>query len=559
MENLKIANVIEANRIGISDLIKRSLCNLQRAQQLYPNLIMEVVKSGNLSKQIDLSEKEVLGNPRIDREFPLANTAGAYFFNEEIIGGSREKETINYVNTIGRQTVPGWQNQSTKLKLGPGIGLVEAPSIYKKLVDVGINNPNFTINYTAPFGTKETRQGIKTIMDSRIDPEGNFFPDTGVFITEGATEGIDLFMEALSTIAPKSRVVFLGLSYYTCPFAAIQKGLKIDRLVTNPINVIDETKFFPTATEIEKSIAADTKALVITIPNNPNGETYSDQELTKIIQLAKERNIYILFDAIFENMYFDEKQNYRSRLLQIAAELNSLDCVVIVDSLSKTKNFAGERVGFLATSDKKMAESLENVVLSRRCNPRLTLGPLLSFEGLARKTKAIKQNSPNMSLDKIVNYVCSDDEYFFGKDRFKKMYQEWSQWDTEVLKYYQDNLRIVKTLLNGTGIGWSPDQAAFNTFVKVNGPGNNVNSMDFLAKLMYTLATYTQVGPCFGISQKVWDQKLGIWPRITYASSRNDLVEALIRLVVFTKFYGEKNFGDPNKFPVLNISFDNQI
>jgi aspartate/methionine/tyrosine aminotransferase len=178
---------------------------------------------------------------------------------------------------------------------------------------------------------------------------------------------------------------------------------------------------------------------------------------------------------------------------------------------------------------------------------------------MARKTKVLSLNSPNMSIDKIADFVQEGVRYPFSKDEFIKMYREWEQWDSESLRYYQDNLRIVKALLQGAATAGSPDAAGFNTFVKVQEPGNDVNSMDFLAKLMYTLGTYTQVGPCFGLSQKTWDRELGIWPRITYASSREDLIEAVTRLVVFTRFYGERNFGDPNRFPTLQIRFDQQI
>ena len=560
MENLKITNVIEANKSGITELVKRSLVELEVAQRRYPNVIMDVVQSGKLSKQLDLTEKETEGNSRIDKLSPLSNTAGAYFFNEEIIGGSREKQALSDVNESGIKTLGNsWKRQDMKLKLGPGIGLIEAPSLYKELLKLGISNPDLSLNYTAPFGTLDARRGIKDIMDARIDPEGDFFPDNGVFITEGATEGIDLFMEALSKIAPNSRIVFLGLSYYTGPYSAFQKDLQIDRLVTNPIRSDNKTRFFPTASEIEKSIASDTKAFVLTIPNNPNGETYSDQELVKIMQIVKERNIYVLFDAIFENLYFDGSENYRSRLLQIAAETGALDRVVVVDSLSKTKNFAGERIGFMATTDKEMLNSLENVILSRRCNPRLTLGPILRFEGLARKARGLLNNSPNISFDTVVDFVMKDGKYPFSKQEFVNKFINWDNWNNESLRYYQDNLRIVKALLDKTAVAWSPDQGAFNTFVKVAEAENNVNSMDFLAKFMYTMATYTQVGPCFGISQTCWDKNLGIWPRITYASSREDLIEALKRLVVFSRFYQEKNFGDPNKFPILKIRFDEQI
>lgn len=560
MEYLKLSNIIEANKTGISDQVKRSLCKLESARKYYPGLIMEVVKSGALARQLDLSTSESCGNSRISSDkSPLADTAGAYFFNEEIIGGSREKDAVNQVNQAGKKTVPGWPNQSTKLKLGPGVGLIEAPSIYPKLLKMGMENPDLTLNYTAPNGTSETRRGIKSIMDSRIDPEGDFFPESGVFVTEGATEGIDLFMEALAKIEPGSRAVFLGLSYYTGPYSAFQKGLKIDRLAGNPARSNGEAKFFPTAREIESSLPKDTKALVVTIPNNPNGETYSDQELTRIVDLAKRKNLYILFDGIFENMYFDEAENYRSRLLQIAAESAALDRVVVVDSLSKTKNFAGERIGFVAATDKRLIDSLENTVLSRRCNPRLTLGPILSFEGLARKTKRLKMDYPSTPLESIAGFLMDNQKFSFGKSGFLKMYQEWATWDDAVMKYYRDNLAIVRTMLDGTALSWSPDRAAFNTFVKVADAGADTNSMDFLAKLMYTTATYTQVGPCFGISQKTWDNQLGVWPRITYASSRNDLTEALTRLVSFTQFYQEKKFGDPNRFPQLQIKFDTQV
>jgi len=560
MKNLEINNVVEANKDNISELVKNSLLRLERAQRKYPNVIMDVVNSGKLSKQLALSERETVGNSRIDANSSLSETAGAYFFNEEIIGGSREKQAILDVNASGSNVLgKDWRNQSSKFKLGPGVGQIAAPSLYKDLIMEGIKNPDLSLNYTAPFGSLDARRGIKDIMDSRIDPENSFFPDTGVFVTEGATEGIDLFMEAMSKIAPDSRVVFLGLSYYTGPYSAFQKGLKVDRLATNPIKTGEQTKFFPTGEEVKRSLPKDTSAIIISSPNNPNGETYSDQELTKIVSLAKQKNIYILYDAIFENMFFDKSQNYRSRIMQIATELGALDRVVVVDSLSKTKNFAGERIGFMATTDSKMISSLENTVLSRRCNPRLTLGPILRFEGLARKAKALLINSPSLSLSTVVDYVFQGESIPFSKQDFSNKFIAWDSWNNETLKYYSDNLRIVKAVLGKTTLASSPDQAAFNTFIKVGEPGKGVNSMDFLAKLMYTMATYTQVGPCFGISQKCWDESLGIWPRITYAASRDDLTEALNRLIVFSRFYQEKNFGNPNKFPTLQIRFDKQI
>lgn len=559
MEYLKYKNIAEQNKQGIGEIVQDTLTRLKTAQSTYPNLIMEVVKSGRLEEQIALAQKEAMTSSRSNPEARTSDSAGAYFLNEDVIGGSREPDVIDYTNRLGSLVVPGWSKSLQKLKLSPGIGFVEAPPLYRRLIDQGLRDEKLTVNYTAPFGTSDSRKGIKSIMDSRIDPEGDFFPDDGVFVTEGATEGIDLFMETVARLYPSSRVIFLGLSYYTGPFSAQQKGLTADRLMANPINVGEDTRFFPSVEEITSSLPKDTRALVLTMPNNPNGETYSDSEMQKLVRLAKETGCMILFDGIFENMYFDERENFRSRPLQIAAENGSLDRIVVVDSLSKTKNLPGERIGFIASTNREFSDTLTDVVLSRRCNPRLILGPLLRFEGLARQMRALQTDYPEIPLRALVDRVMGKGSFPFDKRGFEEMYRQWNNWNEEVMRYYASNLEIVRQVLKGEISGSSPDEAAFNTFVRTITPGKGVNNMDYLAKLMFTLGTYTQVGPCFGLSQKIWDEQLGIWSRITYACSRKDLTEALIRLVTFSRYYAEKNFGDPDKFPTLQISYDNLI
>lgn len=557
MEKLRITNVIEANKAGIRDDVRKAVNRLAFAQKVYPDAILRVVNSGNLARQIELARKELRNDPRADVNRILSSSAGAYFGNEDVIGGSRVGDVLKYTNAIAEDL--GIPVLPEKIKLSPGIGFVEAPNVYQVLSTRGIGNAGLTLNYNAPGGTAETRIGIKGIVDAKIDPDGDFFPDDGVFLTQGATEAIDLFMNGLSALKPGSRIVFLGLSYYTGPFSAMQKGLTIDRLIKNPIDKTSETKFFPTPEQISASIPKDTSALVLTIPNNPNGEIYSNGDLTKIIRFTKEKGMLILFDAIFENMYFDNNQNFQSSLLKTANELKALDSVVIVDSLSKTMNFPGERVGYIATTNRNMINAITNIRLAQICNPRLPQEPLLQFEGLARKIKAFQQESPGIRVETIIDKVLNGSSTSVDRNALLQMYTEWDTWSKETLKFYKDNLKLVKIVLCDSTSAGSPDKAAYNTFVKLSGLPAGTNNLDFLAKLMFTMATYSQVGPCFGLSQRTWDRNLGVWPRITYACGRDDLIEGLVRLVTFTRFYAEKNFGDPNKFPVLQISYDQQI
>lgn len=552
MEYLRIQDVQKINTEGVRPYVMAALDRLKTVQETTPQVIMSLVGNGQLEEQLRNAESEIMSNPRAATNSQLAPFAGAYFANEEVIGGSRVSDALAAINAT-ELTNP----MSDKIKLGPGVGAIQAPGFYQYLLRKGYSDVNRTVNYTAPFGTVDARRGIKAIMDARIDPECDFFSEDGVFITQGATEGIDLGLEAISKQYSGSRVVFLGPSYYTGPFSAAQKGLQVDRLLTNPVKVDGEVSFFPSAQEIKDALPADTRLLVITSPNNPNGEIYSDNDLTEIFKLAKERNMFVLLDSIFESLSFNSQDTLSP--LSIAEASGALDRLIVVDSLSKTMNFPGERVGYMATTNKVVADELTNLVLARRCNPQLTLGPLLEFEGLARQVNQMARNNPQIRLETIVKELFSSGKSTLDQIEFLGMYDKWQGWNREVNRYYADNLQLTRAILNGSIEGYSPDKAAFNTFVKPQGLPVGTNSMDFLAKLMFTQGVYTQVGPCFGLSQKMWDNNLGVWSRITYACSRKDLIEGVTRLIAFSKFYAERNFGDPNAFPTLQISYDNQI
>lgn len=555
MEILRLSDVSEANRTGISPYINMALNRFRREQKLYTTMISDVAESDFIKTQIEKTLTDECRR-RTDLDDKLSTAAGVYFFNEDNLG-NRESEAVSYTNTLAERI--GLRTLQGKVKLGGGVGYIYPPGIYRKLTEEGINTERLIINYNAPGGTLDTRIGINAIVDTKIDPEGKFFPENGVFLINNAASGaIDVFMATVSKLRKNSRVVFLGLSYYQGPYSAVTKELEIERFIADPVLPGNQTRFLPTPDELTKKLPSDTSTIVLTQPNNPNGETYSYEELKKIIQLAKEKNIFIMFDAIFENMYFDEQKNYQSDVLKSANELGALDQIVVADSLSKTKNYAGERVGYIATTNEKFIYELEEIVMAGSCCARLTLEPLIQFEGLARKIKSLRAISPATKLDLILDKVARE-AGISEKIAFLEMYTQWDEWGTQALQYYRDNLELTKAILKKSVDAGSPDTAAFNTLVRLNGPRKGTNNLDYLAKLLFTTAIYTQSGPCFGLSQARWDNELGIWPRVTYASSRKDITEGLIRLIAFNNYYVEKDFGNPNKFPVLNISYDKQI
>ncbi|MDE2590045.1 MAG: pyridoxal phosphate-dependent aminotransferase, partial [Patescibacteria group bacterium] len=530
-----IETIKSANRENISLQITNALKKLDGVRPVLARYIDNAIITGKLesriSKAVELSQRRGRTNP----QSKTSDKAGAYFLNEDVYGP---------VYALTRS-----DEELERISLGPGVSLIEPPSMYGELLLMGQNMPSLAVNYTAEAGTPFTMKAMKQMMDARIDLVGNYFPESGVYLTQGATEAIDLFMEMLSQQQPGSNVVFLGPSYYTGPFAAAQKRLSSSRVLPKNFRTSEQTKFFPTAEDIEAALTPNTKALALTTPNNPNGETYSDIDLRKILSLAKKKDLLILYDSIFENMYFDDSKNYQSRLLQIAAEIGALDQVIVVDSLSKTQNIPGARIGFLATTNQNLRETLDNIIVARRCNPPLVEQPLIQFESLARRIKTALLKNPQQSIDSLINFYMEQDTYSFSQSKFKSMYMEWDDWNISVKTYYQANLELVRGVLKKITAAGSPTEAAFNTFVKLSGIPEGTNSNDFLAKLMFTLATYTQNGACFGLPQEQWDTYLGLWIRISYASNREDLIEGLLRLIVFTEKYISLDLGNPEKYP----------
>lgn len=554
MNYLTLGDVIVANNADLGAVVDRALSDLDAAKLSYPDVIMGVAKF-DLAWQIDLAQNEAFGNPRINPYANLSSSAGAYFYNEEVLAGSRKLDAISTVNKYAEAYCPDWPQYDGKVNLGGGIGFIETSPVYQRLIDIGLNDVNQTVNYTSPLGSSQAREGMKLLMNSKIDPEVDNFTTDNVFLTQGGTEGIDLYMDSLSTLYPCCQVQMLGLSYYTGPFSAQLKGLSVSRIMSANKLSQGDVSTFPNPQEIRSQLSEDTKGLVLTMPNNPTGETYNTKSLRDILELIKEKDILLLYDCVFDGLSFDQEDRYKSRLLQEAVALGCLDNIVTVDSLSKTRNFPGERIGILATTNSSVLESITNTVLARRCNPRLPLGPLLQFEGIARAVTRLNPKNPR----NIATKLLGDQDAAFSVDSFVEMYDQWGDWNEQALKYYSDNLKVVEDLLEKTNITTSANKAAFNTLLRLGCIKLGTSNLDFMAKLMFTTGTYTQFGPCFGLSQPKWDKLTGVCPRVTYSCSRRDLVEGLKRLLVFSNLYTDKDLGNGLIFPQLEINYDNQV
>ena len=129
----------------------------------------------------------------------------------------------------------------------------------------------------------------------------------------------------------------------------------------------DESKeWAPDLNDLRKKITPRTKAIVVINPNNPTGAIYSKEVLLELTQIARENDLILFADEIYDKMLYDEEKH-------ISLASLSTDVVTItLNGLSKNYRSCGYRAGWMVVSgDKEMVrdyiEGLNMLASMRLC------------------------------------------------------------------------------------------------------------------------------------------------------------------------------------------------
>src|SRR5690606_6943032 len=108
----------------------------------------------------------------------------------------------------------------------------------------------------------------------------------------------------------------------------------------------------PSLDDIESKISDRTRAIVVINPNNPTGAVYSRDVLTRIVEVARRRDLLIFADEIHDRVLYDDAEH-----VPIASLAPDLLCLTF-GGLSKNYRVAGFRSGWVVLSGPKQhAES----------------------------------------------------------------------------------------------------------------------------------------------------------------------------------------------------------
>ncbi|WPH53108.1 pyridoxal phosphate-dependent aminotransferase [Enterococcus faecalis] len=116
-----------------------------------------------------------------------------------------------------------------------------------------------------------------------------------------------------------------------------------------PVHYIcdEQAEWYPDIDDIKSKITSNTKAIVIINPNNPTGALYPKELLLKIVEVARQNDLIIYSDEIYDRLVMDGLVHVP--IATLAPDL----FVVTLNGLSKSHRVAGFRCGWMVLSGDK--------------------------------------------------------------------------------------------------------------------------------------------------------------------------------------------------------------
>lgn len=216
------------------------------------------------------------------------------------------------------------------------------PEGIKKATIEALNN-NQT-HYSSNRGYLGLRQKVAQLLKEQttVDYDSN----QEIIMTCGCSEAIN--NACLAFIEPGDEVII-----FTPAFVSYQNTILLCEGIPVEISLKASNGFQIDIEELKSKITNKTKMMIINNPSNPTGAVYQKETLEKVCQLARENNILILADEIYNQL------DYEKQYVSIASFENMKDYTIIVNGFSKAYAMTGWRMGYIAASKKHIDHILK--------------------------------------------------------------------------------------------------------------------------------------------------------------------------------------------------------
>ena len=305
----------------------------------------------------------------------------------------------------------------------------------------------------------------------------SYNPLDEIIVTVGGSEGIDIALRAL--VGPGDEVIVPEPS-----FVAYKGCTAFTGATAKVLNLKAENEFKLTPQELEEAITPKTKVVIIPFPNNPTGAIMTRDELAGIVEVLKDKDVIVISDEIYAELCYDEKH------VSIASFPEMKDKTLVINGFSKAYAMTGWRLGYLCGHPTLISQMKKIHQYAIMCSP--TTAQYAAIEALKN-----------------------------GDDSTEEMRRE-----------YNRRRRVLVDGFKKMGLECFEPLGAFYVFPSIKSTG--ISSDEFCEQLLINEKVLTVPGNAFGECGEGFI-------RACYASSMENIVEALKRIDIFVKTLKEKN------------------
>jgi aminotransferase len=297
----------------------------------------------------------------------------------------------------------------------------------------------------------------------------DYDPDDEILVTTGVSEGIDLVVRSI--LNRGDEVIIPEPCYVSYKPTVLFAG-------GSPVTVATDLKndFRVTADQIKEKITEKTRAIMINYPNNPTGATMGKKDLEEIADVAIDYDLLIISDEIYDKLTYDGKH----------ISFSSLDGMkentIVFNGFSKSHAMTGLRIGYALGNSEIIGAMTKIHQYTMLCSP-------------------------------ITSQMAAIDALRNGDVEVAKMVRE-----------YDRRRHLIISGLNKIGLDCFWGKGAFYVFPSIVGTG--MTSGEFAERLLLEKGVAVVPGDVFG------DSGAGFL-RCSYAASRDDIKEALLRMEEF--------------------------
>jgi cystathionine beta-lyase len=174
---------------------------------------------------------------------------------------------------------------------------------------------------------------------------------------------------------------------------------QVDVPLTQSENAVNGSNWILDWDGIEKAYASGIKAHLICNPHNPLGRVYTREELSRLADLAKKHNVYVLSDEIHAPLTFAEQKF--TPFLSVSENARAVG--ITITAASKGWNIAGLKCAIIVSENEKVHETLNGIAPATHYRASL-LGAFASVAAFEKGEPWL--DSAMVEIDKNRNLVA---------------------------------------------------------------------------------------------------------------------------------------------------------